>query len=69
MSAGDAIASARRAKGLSQQALAARLACSIGAVAAWEAGRRTPRAATMRTLMEELGIDARDLLGPAGPGR
>lgn len=55
---------ARYAAGLTVPDLAGRVGVSVGTVKAWEAGRRTPRAATLQRLAGTLGLAVDDLIDP-----
>ncbi|HHW14822.1 MAG TPA: helix-turn-helix transcriptional regulator [Firmicutes bacterium] len=60
---GDVLRKARKAMGLTQAELAARLEVSESAVRMWELGQREPDIQTLRNLSLLLGIPADVLLG------
>ena len=59
-----AVRRARLLAGLTVAEVAARVGVSDGAVKSWEAGRRTPTAATLLRLADALGVTVDDLLDP-----
>lgn len=71
MTIGTRIAAARRAAGLSQEALAGRVGVSRQAVAKWEADASLPGADNLQELARALGTSCDELLtgSPAAPGR
>jgi transcriptional regulator with XRE-family HTH domain len=70
---GSAIAAARQAKGLSQQALARQIKVSSNSVSEWERGRSTPGLEPLRRLCEALDVPPETLLAmpprPSDPAR
>lgn len=71
MTIGTRIAAARRAAGLSQEALAGKIGVSRQAVAKWEADASLPGADNLQELARALNISCDELLtgSPAAPGR
>lgn len=67
--AGGRIAAARRAAGLSQQALARTVGVSRSAVAQWETGRAGQLGGHLARLSAALGVPVAVLLGAEAPGR
>lgn len=61
---GRRLAARREARGLSQQALANRMAVRQSAVGNWEAGIRVPRWPELRALADALDVPARWLIEP-----
>lgn len=57
------ITEARRAKGLTQQALAEAIGCAVRTVQNWEAGERTVSAQLVVPAAKALGLPVADLLG------
>lgn len=68
---GGRLRAARRAAGLTQQQLAARLGVPATGVANWENGYRSPRADRLRELARLVGVEPAGLVGsstdPTGP--
>lgn len=62
--AGNLIRLAREETGLSQRALAGRAKTSQAAIAAYEAGRRSPTLATLARIVRAAGLDLRIRLEP-----
>lgn len=58
---GEKLKAARKAAGLSQVELAARIGCNQKDVARWEAGRE-PKALTLKKLAQALGCSMDDLV-------
>lgn len=56
------IAKARKAKRLTQQALADAVSVTQGAVAHWESGRRDPPVSMLRKVAEALGVPVSKLI-------
>ena len=68
MSGGEAIQSARRAKGLTQEQLAAKVYVTRQAVSRWETGESEPGIDMRKLLANALDVPVTDLLGlPEGP--
>lgn len=62
MKFGEALKSARKAKNITQAALAKQCHVSQGTIANWEAGTRTPDAATIALVADILGVTADSLI-------
>jgi len=56
------IAATRKAKGFTQQALAAALNVTPMAVSNWEAGRRSPSLKTLQRIAAALGCEVAELV-------
>ncbi len=67
MGLGDVLRKARKAMGLTQAEVAARLEVSESAVRMWELGQREPDVQMLRNLSLLLGIPADKLLGLTSP--
>lgn len=62
------LAALRKRKGLTQEALAARLGVSTSAVGNWEAGLRRPRYENLRRLAQVLGVSVDELMSQVERG-
>ena len=67
MTTGARIQAARRAAGVSQQALASALGVSTSQVSKWERDDDEPRSANLRRLATYFGCTIDELVGDEGP--
>ena len=58
----------RRAKGLTQEDLAARSGVSVNAISSWENGRNEPTGSSLQAIADVLGCTTDYLSGVEGPG-
>ena len=59
-SLGEIIYSARRRKGLTREALASRLGCTVTTIIRWEAGKTKPLRVFLSELEKVLGVNLRE---------